>query len=253
MWFFFFGFFPSCSRSSESNDSKLTPVYHYKVIKVYPHDTNAFTQGLVYEKGVFYEGTGRYALSSIRKVDLETGDILKLKYLSEEFFGEGLTLFGNRLIQLTWHAETGFVYDPVSFELIQKFQYSSEGWGLTHNGEFLIMSDGSATLHFLDPNNYSKIGEVEVFDQENPVTRLNELEYIEGEVWANVWKTDRIARISLETGKVIGWIELGGILDTKNLIQPVDVLNGIAYDQENKRIFVTGKLWPNLFEIEIQP
>ncbi len=244
--------FPSCSTSPETASSKPTPIYHYQVLNVYPHDPQAFTQGLVFAEGALYEGTGLYQQSSLRRVDLETGKVLQSQNLAGKYFGEGLTFYKNKLIQLTWRAKIGFVYDPISFQQLQTFEYSTEGWGLTHNDRYLIMSDGTATLHFLNPDTLKKIGHLEVFDQEEPVPHLNELEYIEGEVWANVWKTNRIARISLETGKVVGWIDLKGLLNSNEQTAPVDVLNGIAYDRQNKRLFVTGKRWPKLFEIQIR-
>jgi len=232
-------------------NSDVIPVYSYNIVNTYPHDPDAFTQGLVFEDGVLYEGTGLHGQSSLRRVELETGDILQIRELSDEFFGEGITIYGNRIIQLTWQSHIGFVYDKNSFELLQEFNYSTEGWGITHDGTRLIMSGGTSTLHFLDPQTFEEIGQVEVFDNDGPVTRLNELEYVQGEIYANVWQTDRIARIAPETGRVVGWIELGGLLTAEDCSQPVDVLNGIAYDADNGRLFVTGKLWPKLFEIEL--
>jgi len=184
-------------------------------------------------------------------VELETGDILQIHELPAQFFGEGITIYGNRIIQLTWQSNIGFVYDKNTFELLQEFNYSTEGWGITHDGKRLIMSDGTSTLHFLDPKTFEEIGQLEVFDNDGPVTRLNELEYVQGEIYANVWQTDRIARIASGTGQVIGWIKLGGLLSPEDRSGPVGVLNGIAYDAENDRLFVTGKLWPRLFEIEL--
>jgi len=186
-------------------------------------------------------------------VELETGDVLQIRELSAQFFGEGITTYGDRIIQLTWKSNTGFVYDKDSFELLQEFNYSTEGWGITHDGEHLIMSDGTATLHFLNPQTFGVIGQLEVFDNDGPVTRLNDLEYIKGEIYANVWQTDRIARIAPETGQVTGWVELEGLLTIEDRLEPVDVLNGIAYDAKTDRLFVTGKWWPKLFEIELIP
>jgi glutamine cyclotransferase len=182
-----------------------------------------------------------------------TWPVEQIHKLPDQLWGEGITIFGERIIQLTWQSGVGFVYDKDSFELLEEFHYLTEGWGITHDGEHLIMSDGTSTLRFLDPDTLEEIGRIEVCDEDGPVTRLNELEYVQGEVYANVWKTDRIARISPDTGKVIGWIELAGILSAGDRAQPVDVLNGIAYDAENERLFVTGKLWPRLFEIELIP
>jgi glutamine cyclotransferase len=229
-----------------------TPVYGYRVLAVYPHDPGAFTQGLVYYQGNFYEGTGLRGRSSLRKVDLETGAVLQIRNLPERYFGEGVTLFDDRLYQLTWQSRVGFVYDRASFNLLATFQYPTEGWGLTHNGRELIMSDGTPTLHFLDPTTLHELRRVTVRDEHGPVQRLNELEYIDGEVYANVWQTDRIARIDPETGRVRAWIDLSGLLPEED--RPgANVLNGIAWDAAGGRLFVTGKLWPKLFQIELTP
>ena len=225
--------------------------YTYNVVNVYPHDEAAFTQGLVFEDGVLYEGTGLYGQSTLRRVELETGDVTQLYSLSDGFFGEGITVFGDRIIQLTWRNNSGFVYDRSSFELLQEFEYPTEGWGITHNGSALIMSDGTATLYFLDPETFQKIGQVEVHDEE-PVTLLNELEYIQGRVYANIWTEEKIAIINPQTGQVTGWIDLTGLQDLVNQVTS-DVLNGIAYDQNGDRFFVTGKRWSKLFEIELVP
>ena len=227
--------------------------FTYKVINAYPHDRYAFTQGLVFENGVLYEGTGLRGRSSLRRVDLASGDVLQIRQLPDRFFGEGITILGDKIIQLTWKSGVGFVYDKESFELLEEFHYPTEGWGITHDRKRLIMSDGTSTLRFLDPETFEEIGRIEVYDKDGPVIRLNELEYVQGEIYANVWKTDRIARIAPDTGDVIGWIELAGILSPEDRSEPVDVLNGIAYDAETDRLFVTGKLWPRLFEIELIP
>jgi glutamine cyclotransferase len=227
------------------------PVYTYDVVNTYPHDHDAFTQGLVFENGFLYEGTGLYGESTLRRVELETGGILQIRELPDQFFGEGITIYGNRVIQLTWQSNVGFVYDRNSFELLQEFNCSTEGWGITHDGTRLIMSDGTSTLHFLDPQTFEEIGQLAVFADDDPVTKLNELEYVQGEIYANVWQTDRIARIAPGTGTVVGWIDLEGLLTAEDLTEPVDVLNGIAYDADTDRLFVTGKLWPELFEIDL--
>jgi glutamine cyclotransferase len=208
---------------------------------------------LVFEDGVLYEGTGRQGYSTLRRVDLESGDVLQIRKLPDQLWGEGITIFGERIIQLTWQSGVGFVYDKNSFELLKEFHYPTEGWGITHDGKRLIMSDGTSTLRFLDPETFEEIGRIEVYDEDKPVTRLNELEYVQGEIYANVWQTDRIARIAPDTGEVMGWIELAGILSPEDRTESMDVLNGIAYDAENDRLFVTGKLWPRLFEIELVP
>ena len=223
--------------------------YTYEVVKVYPHDEDAFTQGLVIDSGVLYEGTGLWGRSSLRRVDLETGSVAQVYSLPGDVFGEGITVFGDRIIQLTWRSHKGFVYDKGSFELLQEFSYPTEGWGITNNGSLLIMSDGSANLYFLDPETFTKVGQVEVHDN-GPVTELNELEYINGEVHANVWGEDRIAVINPVSGQVTAWIDLTGIY-TREVTDPNSVLNGIAYDTDGGRLFVTGKLWSQLFEIKL--
>jgi glutamine cyclotransferase len=186
-------------------------------------------------------------------VELASGDVLQIRKLPDHLWGEGITIFDERIIQLIWQSGVGFVYDKDSFELLEEFSYPTEGWGITHDGKRLIMSNGTSTLHCLDPETFEETGRIEVCDQDGPVTRLNELEYVQGEIYANVWQTDRIARIAPDTGEVTGWIELVGILSPEDRGEPVDVLNGIAYDAENDRLFVTGKLWPRLFEIELVP
>jgi len=240
--------FLGCSILDDSDD---VPVYSYNIVNAYPHNRDAFTEGLVFENGVLYEGTGLLGYSTLRRVELETGEILQIRELSDEFFGEGITIDGDRIVQLTWQSHIGFVYDKDSFELLQEFTYSTEGWGITHDGTRLIMSDGTSTLHFLDPQTFEEIGQVEVFDNDGPVTRLNELEYVQGEIYANVWQTDWVVQIAPETGRVVGWIDLRDLLSAEDRSQPVDVLNGIAYDADSDRLFVTGKLWPKLFQIEL--
>ncbi len=224
----------------------------YEVINVFPHDPAAFTQGLVYVDGSLYEGTGLYGQSALREVDLLTGQVFRLHELDDKFFGEGITVFGDRVVQLTWRKNTGFVYDLASFDLVQEFSYPTEGWGITHDSEQLIMSDGTATLYFWNPETFAETGRVTVRDGSTPVSRLNELEYIRGEVYANVWQTDLIARIDPKTGNVLGWLYLDGLLDAGEK-QSGAVLNGIAYDEASDRLFVTGKLWPKLFEIRLIP
>lgn len=225
----------------------------YRVIHAYPHDAQAFTQGLVYVDGHLYESTGLKGQSTLREDDLETGRVLKEVTVPSQYFAEGLTNWGNTLIQLTWQAHIGFVYDRGSFRLLRTFHYPWEGWGLTQDGRHLILSDGSATLHFLNPETFAEIRSVRVTDHGKPVTELNELEYIHGEIYANVWMTDRIARISPDTGRVIGWIDLKGLLPEIEVRSSDEVLNGIAYDAARHRLFVTGKLWPRLYEIQVVP
>ena len=235
------------SRSIQDRSPDLT----YKIVNTFPHDPNAFTQGLIFKDGFLYESTGQYGESSLRKVDLKTGKILHIRHLPEQLFGEGITLYQDRIIQLTWRSRVGFVYDKDSFTLFRKFFYPTEGWGLTHDGKHLMMSDGSSTLYVLDPMTFQLKNRIDVHDGDRPVFRLNELEYIRGVIYANVWQTDRIARIEPSTGKVINWIDLRGVLKPEEAIK-ANVLNGIAYDAARNRIFITGKLWPKLFEIEFK-
>ncbi len=247
----------SCSSVPRADGDRHTespqpvPVYTYSILGTYTHDRDAFTQGLAFEKDVLYEGTGLYGKSSLRKVDLETGKVLQVHRLPSVYFGEGITIFRDTIIQLTWQSNRGFVYDKNSLGLLSEFTYATEGWGITHDGKRLIMSDGTSTLYFLDAITFVVIGHVQVYDNNVPVTNLNELEYIRGQVYANVWRTDNIAMIDPNSGRVTGWIDLSGLLPPQSDGIRVDVLNGIAYDTANDRLFVTGKLWPMLFEIEL--
>lgn len=229
------------------------PVYSYRVVNTFPHDREAFTQGLVYDRGALYEGTGLRGRSELRKIELPGGQVLRRLKLPGRFFGEGITIVNEKVIQLTWKSHIGFVYNKETFKLLHNFYFPTEGWGITHDGTQLIMSDGTSKLHFLDTSSFNVTGSIEVRDKGIPVADLNELEYIKDEIWANVWATDRIVRISPETGQVTGWIDLKGLLKEEGPTRPVDVLNGIAYDEENERLFVTGKLWPTIFEIELFP
>jgi glutamine cyclotransferase len=226
----------------------------FKVVNTYPHDRAAYTQGLVMDGGTLYEGTGLNGQSSLRRVDLESGQVLHSAALDPAYFGEGVTTWNDQIIQLTWKSRLGFVYDKAAFKLLKTFNYPTEGWGLTHDGTSLIMSDGTSILRFLDPVTFQETKRITVTDQGQPVVKLNELEYVRGEILANVWQTDRIARISPETGHVIGWIDLTGLLDQAERPPSADaVLNGIAYDAGRDRLFVTGKWWPRLFEIALVP
>ena len=230
------------------------PNLTFKVVNTYPHDRAAYTEGLVIDEGALYEGTGLYGQSSLRRVDLESGKVLQSTPLGPEYFGEGVTTWDDQIIQLTWKSHMGFVYDRATFRLLKTFNYPTEGWGLTHDGASLIMSDGTPTLHFMDPATFQETKRITVTDKGQPVVNLNELEYVRGEILANVWQTDRIARIAPETGQVIGWIDLTGLLSPAERPPSVDaVLNGIAYDAGHDRLFVTGKLWPKLFEIALVP
>jgi glutamine cyclotransferase len=232
--------------------SDIVPArYGYRVIKEYPHDKGAFTQGLVYLDGVLYEGTGQETRSSLRKVRLETGQVLNQLNLEPQFFGEGIAILGEKIYQLTWQTKVGFVYDKNTFKLINRIYYQNEGWGLTTMDNKLVMSDGTNVLYFVDPESFSVISRIEVYDNRVRVTQLNELEYIKGEIWANIWQTDLIARIDPQSGKVTGYIDLKGILNDPQTDTSVNVLNGIAYDKAGDRIFVTGKNWPKLFEIKL--
>jgi glutaminyl-peptide cyclotransferase len=239
----------STQRASRSR----APVAGYRVVHVFPHDSQAFTQGLVYLDGVFYEGTGLNGRSTIRKVKIETGQVMQMQKLDSQYFGEGIAILNNTLFQLTWQSGIAFLYDRATFTRTGTFSYTGEGWGLTHDGRRLIMSDGTATLRFIDPASHKEISRLAVRDGGKPVLNLNELEYIKGEIFANVWETDRIARISPKTGEVTGWIDLKGLLTPGEQAQGTDVLNGIAYDAAGDRLFVTGKLWPKVFEIRLVP
>jgi glutamine cyclotransferase len=223
----------------------------YRVVHSYPHDAKAFTQGLVFADGHLYESTGLVGHSSLRMVDLETGRVLQELPVPEPYFAEGLTTWGSMLVQLTWQSHVAFVYDRFSFRQLSTGKYVGEGWGLTTDGKALILSDGTAQLRFLDPATFRELRRVTVKDHGRPVLKLNELEMVKGEIYANVWYSDRIARISPATGKVLGWIDLTGLLPPGERSDPGAVLNGIAYDAAHDRLFVTGKLWPRLFEIKI--
>ena len=239
------------SQTSHQTRPADVPEYTFKVVHVFPHDPNAFTQGLAYRDGFLYEGTGLNGRSSLRKVRLETGEVVKQVDLDPEFFGEGITLFRDEIVQLTWQSQTGFVYNANDFHLLRRFSYRGEGWGLTASGNELFMSDGSDEIRILDGNTLREKRRLKVHDGSFPVENLNELEFVEGEIFANVWQTDRIARISPQTGKVVGWIDLEGLLSPIYRRETNAVLNGIAYDAHGKRLFVTGKLWPSIFEIRL--
>lgn len=241
---------PGASAGQPLPAPASAPVAQYRVVHVFPHDPEAFTQGLVYLDGFLYEGTGLNGRSSIRKVRLENGEVLQIHKVDPQYFGEGIAIVGNSLFELTYTTEVGFIYDRTSFERTGTFTYKGEGWGLTQDGKRLIMSDGSSYLRFIDPGTRKEISRLQVRDGGKPVERLNELEYVKGEVLANVWQTHRIARISPKTGQVLGWIDLSGLLTAREA-ETADVLNGIAYDAPQDRLFVTGKQWPKLFEIKV--
>jgi glutamine cyclotransferase len=220
----------------------------YEVVEVFPHDPEAFTQGLVFHEGNLYEGTGLYGRSSLRRVDLETGRVLACHKLSNQVFGEGITVLGDRIYQLTWKAGICYIYNKTSLEVIDSFTYEGEGWGLTHDGENLIMSNGSNILTFLDPVNFSEVFTIEVNDDGVPVDMLNELEYVDGVIYANVWLTDNIVYLDTNTGNVLGWLDMSDLKQHLNYCNDIDVFNGIAYD--GSHFYLTGKLWPNIFKVK---
>lgn len=263
MLFLAFGKFPllitpgnAASLSADLNlapiDTTGTTLHVIRVVNVYPHDPEAYTQGLVYHGGFFYEGTGLQGHSTIRKVRLQTGKVQKSHNLAAKYFGEGITICQNKLIQLTWRSNTGFIYDLQTFRLLGTFSYQTEGWGITCDSKHLIMSDGTAALRFLDPRTYKIMKQIEVRDRGNILLNINELEYIKGEIYANVWGTGYIVRISPQTGQVLGWIDLRVLYSLVGNSRKIDVLNGIAYDAKGDRLFVTGKYWPNIFEIRLE-
>jgi glutaminyl-peptide cyclotransferase len=231
---------------------RTAPIYDHEVVTVYPHDAEAFTQGLIFRDGALFESTGLNGRSSLRRVRLETGEVLQRHDVPDRYFAEGLTEWEGQLIQLTWTSNVGFVYDVASFRQLRTFKYRGEGWGLTHDDRRLIMSDGTSTLRFLDPATRAETGRLAVRDGTVPVESLNELEMVNGSIYANVWQTDWIAIIAPESGLVTGWLDLRGLLPDGEASE-ADVLNGIAFDAAGDRLFVTGKLWPRLFEIRVRP
>ena len=243
---------PSPSPSGCPVATGRAPVARVNVIERHPHDPTAFTQGLVFAAGTLYESTGLNGESSVRRVDLESGAVRQRVDLAHEYFGEGLALLDDRLYQLTWQNGIGFVYDVEDLQQVDTFHYEGEGWGLTTDGAALILSNGSSELRFIDPGSYEVLRTIEVTDAGDPVDMLNELEWIEEEIWANVWQTDRIARIDPESGRVLSWVDLTGLLPESERSDGGAVLNGIAHDESGDRIFVTGKLWPALFEVEVE-
>ena len=231
-----------------------TPEYTYRVVHAYPHDPNAFTEGLFYLDGFLYESTGEEGRSGIRKEKLETGEVLQSRPLSARYFGEGIIDWKDRIFQLTWQTHVGFAYDLSSLAPFASFTYPGEGWALTRDDHRLIMSDGTPELRFLDPETLKETGRLTVTDEGRPVQNLNELEYVKGEIFANIWRTNRIARIDPVSGKVKGWIDLAGLMPGALPPDQTDAVpNGIAYDAKHDRLFVTGKLWPRLFEIKLVP
>lgn len=243
----------SCSsntqRITNPDASYQISVYKPKIHHAFPHDPNAFTQGLFYADGLLYESTGLNGKSSLRKVDIKTGIIIRKINLSEDYFGEGITLCNHKIILLTWQNKKGFVYDQDTFQLISEFSYPTEGWGITFDGEHLIMSDGTETLYFLNPNDYSLVKKIKVLAAGQAVKKLNELEYVNGQIYANIWEENKIAVIDPD-GTVVGWIDLEGLISNKDCSQKIGVPNGMAYNAAENRFYVTGKNWCKLFELE---
>jgi len=226
--------------------------YGYQIVNIWPHDSNAFTQGLILSDGKLLESTGQEGFSSLRRVDLETGKVLKKVDVPVPYFAEGIALLNGKIYQLTWQHHVGFIYDAQSFERVGQFNYTEEGWGLATDGTSLILSDGSNRLRFLDPSDFHVTRTIAVRDGQTPIKELNELEFVQGEIYANVWHDNRIATIDPQSGRVTAWIDLNGLMPEGELPDPEAVLNGIAYDQANNRLYVTGKLWPKLFEIRVK-
>ena len=242
----------AAASAPAGTSAKAVPVYGYQVVHAYPHDVNAFTEGLFYLNGYLYESTGLDGQSSVRKVKLETGQVVQRANLPPDMFGEGISPWHGRLVGLTWKSQMGYVLDLDSFDVKGRFGYPGEGWGLTHSDTEMVMSDGTADIRFLNPDTLIETHRIHVTAQGKPVDQLNELEWVEGEIYANIWQTDRIARIDPRTGDVVGWIDCKGLLPMKDYIpQHTDVLNGIAYDPATKRLWVTGKFWPKVFEIRL--
>lgn len=244
------------STSIRVKPDKAPKTYSWKVINTFPHDPKAYTQGLVYQDGFMYEGTGQYGESTLRKTEVATGKILSVLGIDSRLFGEGITIYKDKIYQITWRSRKGFIYDLKTFSLQSTFTYNTEGWGITTLDDKLIMSDGSHKLYHMAPSTFNVLEEVEVYDHRGAVSRLNELEYIDGLVWANVWMTDRIVAIQPETGAVVGEMNLKNLLparDKARLDDTDDVLNGIAYNPEKKTFYLTGKKWPKLFEVSVQP
>lgn len=229
------------------------PEYRLKIIRVYPHDPESFTQGLEYHNGVLYEGTGLEGRSRLRAERLATGKVFREIPIAPTLFGEGITVLRDRIYQLTWLGGKGFIYNASTFRRVSEFGYPGQGWGLTNDGRHLYMSDGTAEIRVWDPSDCHELRRITVHDGNRSVNMLNELEWIRGELWANIWQTDRIARISPADGHVVGWIDAGGLLKPGEVTNPDAVLNGIAYDSRHNRIFLTGKLWPKIFEVRVAP
>lgn len=236
----------------EAAESGGAPDYTFQIVNTYPHDPTAFTQGLIYQDDVLFESTGLNGRSTLRRVELSTGRVLNKVDVSQEYFAEGITLFDGKIFQLTWHDGKGFIYDPANFRRTGEFAYEGEGWGLTHDDRSLILSDGTNKIRFLNPVTFAVERTISVLVDGKPLDELNELEYIKGEIYANIWQTDKIVRIDPSSGKILGWIDLTDLLPVSDRGRETNVLNGIAYDRNTDRLFVTGKLWPKLFEIKLK-
>ncbi|HEX8176447.1 MAG TPA: glutaminyl-peptide cyclotransferase [Pyrinomonadaceae bacterium] len=247
---------PSGSSSNGSVEKPAPveeiPTYTYEIVETYPHDPKAYTQGLIFHDGMLYESTGQYGESSLRRVELKKGKVKKKIDVPGQYFAEGMTILNGKIYQLTWQQSKGFIYDPKEFKLEGEFHYEGEGWGLTTDGQSLILSDGTDRLRFLDPATFRVIKTVNVLNNREPLLDINELEYIHGRIYANVWKMDKIACIDPQTGHVIAWIDLSGLRPEESLGNTENVLNGIAYDSTHDRLYVTGKRWPKLFEIRLK-
>ncbi len=239
-------------KKPETPSNAPAAKYGYQIVNMWPHDSNAFTQGLILSDGKLLESTGQEGFSSLRRVDLETGKVLKKVDVPSPYFAEGIALLNGKIYQLTWQHNVGFIYDAQSFERVGQFNYTGEGWGLATDGKSLILSDGSNRLRFLDPSDFHVTRTITVLDGQTPVNELNELEFVQGEIYANVWHDNRIATIDPQSGHVTAWIDLNGLMPEGELQDSEAVLNGIAYDQANNRLYVTGKLWPRLFEIRVK-
>ena len=247
---------PNANANANANSSRgasaAATLYGYEVVNTYPHDAQAFTQGLIFQDGALLESTGLEHHSTLRRVELQTGKVLQKVDVPPYFFAEGMTLFNGKIYQLTWKGEKGFVYDPKTFEKTGEFKYAGEGWGLTHDADSLILSDGTDEIRFIDPNTQEVKRKISVRDAGRPVEEINELEYVRGEIYANVWHDNRVARIDPRDGRVAGWVDLSGLLKPGEVSDEEAVLNGIAYDEQGDRLFVTGKLWPKLFEVKLR-
>ena len=236
------------NNAQKKNAGQLNSI---SIINTYPHDKEAFTQGLVFNNGSIYESTGLYGKSSLRKVNLKTGEVEKIHKLSDHHFGEGITILDDKIYQLTWRSKTGIVYELDSFEVVGFFNYPFEGWGITNDQKNLILSNGTPNIYFYDPETFKQVRKIKVTDKGEPVSLINELEYIDGKIYANILSSNKIISIDPQTGKVIDWYDLSDLLLKAQGDNKIDVLNGIAYDRQSGRIFVTGKLWPKLFEIKL--